>query len=187
MIDRKKKWRWKRKIDDRIERGARSATEKECRRNKKVNNKNDEKQWRASLVFFSLALSLSFSFSFLYLFVQAQRRGQLDTRWSRIYVAFSSDNTVCAVAAAVVYFFKSSMKTATLLRLTSIDSKCNIFVCSGISIHFLLARSLWCAFFGTFLHSLSFTSYFLFAFLRFLFLFHRIALIFFHRFRSLHP
>lgn len=52
--------------------------------------------------------------------------------------------------AAAVYFLKSSMKTATLLGLTSIDSKCNIFVYSDISIRFFPLSLSLCSFFRRF-------------------------------------
>lgn len=125
----------------------------------------------------------------LHVFARAQRRAN-SIRAEAVFMSLFPQIIWCAVAAAVVYFLKSSMKTATLLRLTSIDSKCNIFVCSGISIHFLLARSL--AGSSAFFRYFSLLAHFLllrifFVFLHFLFALHRIALIFFHRFRSLHP
>lgn len=97
--------------------------------------------------------------SLFHVFVLAQRRSD-SKRAEVVFMSLFLRIILCAVAAAVVYFLKSSMKTATLLRLTSIDSKCNIFVCSGISIHFslllVLALSIFllCFFFGTFLYFL---------------------------------
>lgn len=74
-----------------------------------------------------------------------------------------------------LHFLKSSTKKATVLRLTSTDSKCNIFLCvySDISIRFS----------SFFLHLAfpCFRPWCVCAFLRW-----PLPLIFFHRFRLLH-